>query len=394
MLLENDLFPQDTRVRDEAQSLANAGYRVHVIAPRGKDQPFRELIEGVEVERFRLPTDHRGGAGMLLIEYALAHIQLYFRALREIVRGTDVLHVHNPPDTLFLPALVGRPVGCKLVFDQHDLFPELFQAKYGRSPLRVFARTAQWLSLRVADLVITTNESQRASAMRGVRRDKTPVIVVRNGPPAGLLPRAISDRPGPLNDPRLVYVGALGAQDGVDWLPELITSLREDHGVLDPTLTVVGWGTRETRLLAEVKARGLMNRVCITGRVNHRRALELIADADICLDVAPCDQLNHRTTMVKISEYLALGKPTVSYALHETMQTAGDAVALARCGDHGHFVALVAELAKSQTRRDELRARALALAPSLVWERSEHTLLDGYRSLCRPAARDAMATDS
>ena len=43
MLLENNPFPQDVRVRSEAQSLVAAGYRVTVVAPRGKAQPRREV---------------------------------------------------------------------------------------------------------------------------------------------------------------------------------------------------------------------------------------------------------------------------------------------------------------------------------------------------------------
>jgi hypothetical protein len=126
MLLENDLYPQDVRVRYEAQSLLRAGCRVRVIAPRGHGQARRERVEDVDVERFWLPMDHGGRVHDLLWEYIIAHVQLYMRGARAVLRGADVLHVHNPPDTLFPLALLGRRVGCRLVFDQHDLFPDLF----------------------------------------------------------------------------------------------------------------------------------------------------------------------------------------------------------------------------------------------------------------------------
>src|SRR5206468_11454490 len=50
MLLEN-YFPQDTRVKNEADLLTNAGYHVSVIALRRKDQPRREIVSGIEVYR-------------------------------------------------------------------------------------------------------------------------------------------------------------------------------------------------------------------------------------------------------------------------------------------------------------------------------------------------------
>src|SRR5947209_2064954 len=88
MLLENDLYPQDVRVRYEAESLVRVGYEVGVIAPRGAEQASRETVEGVRVERFRLPTDHGGRRGDLLKEYAIAHVQLYLRGSRSLLRGS------------------------------------------------------------------------------------------------------------------------------------------------------------------------------------------------------------------------------------------------------------------------------------------------------------------
>src|SRR5262249_56070112 len=126
MLLENDLYPHDVRVRYEAQSLLGAGWRVHVIAPRGHGQARRERVEGVDVERFWLPMSHAGRMHDLLWEYAIAHVQLYLRGLRAVLHSADVLHAHNPPDTLFPVALLARLTGCRMVFAHHDLFPTPF----------------------------------------------------------------------------------------------------------------------------------------------------------------------------------------------------------------------------------------------------------------------------
>jgi hypothetical protein len=161
MLLENDLYPQDVRVRDEADSLRDAGWSVHVIAPRGEGQPARETVDGVSVERFRLHMDHEGGIGALLAEYAVAHLQLYARGVRALARGADVLHLHNPPDTLFGPAALARLLGRRAVFDQHDLFADLVAERLGRRWAAAIARAAQRATARCANLVLVTNESQR-----------------------------------------------------------------------------------------------------------------------------------------------------------------------------------------------------------------------------------------
>ena len=138
MLLENNPYPQDVRVRNEAESLCSAGHEVTVIAPRSRGQAAAERIAGVEVRRYRLP-ESSGGLGGFILEYAVAHVQLFARGLRELLRGADVIHLHNPPDTLFPVGLLARALGRKVVFDHHDLFPELLTQKFGASRLMVIA---------------------------------------------------------------------------------------------------------------------------------------------------------------------------------------------------------------------------------------------------------------
>ena len=384
MLLENNIYPDDIRVRAEAQSLARAGYEVTVIAPRGPGQRRREVATGgVRVERYAQPLTDADGVWPLLGEYLVAHLQLLPRALWHLARGADVLHLHNPPDTLFPAALVARLLGRRVVFDQHDLAADLFEAKFGRSPLVGLMRALQAATVRSADLVLATNESQRRLILdsAGAR----PVALVRNGPRREAIPADVPLRPGRLGDPHLLYVGVLSPQDGVDHLPDLLWELVHEHGLRHARLTIVGFGSREAALRRAFQERGLAAHTRLTGRLRHDEVLRIIASADICLDTAECNPFNHRSTMVKISEYLAFGRPTVAFALRESMRTAGDAACFATCGDWAHFGHLVAELAGDGERRRELGRRARARGEDLVWERSESELLSAYGQLTRAA---------
>jgi glycosyltransferase involved in cell wall biosynthesis len=379
MLLENNLFPEDVRVRDEAQTLVAAGYEVRVIAPRGARQDRTEHLDGVTVERYWLPMSETGGIGGLLAEYIVAHAQLFARGIRSLVRGADFLHSHNPPDTLFPLAIAGRRLHRRFVFDQHDLFPSLFEQRFGRGPLWRIADFANRMMIRNADLVLVTNRTHLEHARRRCRRPGTQIVLVRNGPRQSTVsagPPAI--RPGRLIDPRLVYVGALEPQDGVRQLPQVLERLVVEHGLTAARLTVAGYGSELDAIRSDFASRGLLDRVELLGRTPHVDVLRLIADADICLDPAPGTPFNHGTTMAKISEYLALGRPTVSYALHETAKTAAGAVSLVPCNDPDAFVRRVAELAGSEQARTELHRRARARAPVLVWERQAASMVDAY----------------
>ena len=344
MLLENNPYPEDVRVRAEAESLAAAGHGVTVIAPRGQGQPRRETIAGVRVRRFALPETPATPVGFLA-EYSLANLRLHLGGAAELLRGARVLHLHNPPDTLFGIGFLARALGREVVFDHHDLAPELFEAKFGAgSPLLGVLRRCERLTFGASTLVIAANESHReiAETRGGVAAER--IVVVRNGPPAAAFAGVGPGRAGRLESPRLLFLGSLESQDGVDDLIPLLALLRE-HGLPGAQLTVVGDGSRRPPLEAAARAAGLGERVRFTGRVPHAEVPALLAAADVCLDPAPCTPLNERSTMIKIAEYMAAQRPIVAFPLLETKRTAGNAVAYAEPGDLGSFAAAVAELA-------------------------------------------------
>jgi glycosyltransferase involved in cell wall biosynthesis len=383
MLLENEPYPEDVRVRDEAETLLAAGYRVTVLAPRtDRGQPRRELVEGVEVVRFWLPATAQN-AGGFIVEYAVAHLQLARLAAVRLLAGADILHVNNPPDTLGLLLVLARLFRRRAVFDNHDLFPDLFALRYGSPRLTRLLRVFQYLAFREADLVLTTNESQRELVLDAVGRDPESVVVVRNGPRRGTIRRgsdAADDSGQGGAGVELLFLGALEPQDGVVALAQVLQLLVDRHE-LDVRLTVVGAGSCRSSLEQSCSQLGLKERVVFTGRVAHDEVPPLLARADVCVDPAPCNELNHRSTMIKIAEYMAAGKPIVAFDLRETKRTAGDAALYAACGDIGGFAARIAEIAANPELRRELVAQAESRLPQLLWEHSAEALLAAYKRL-------------
>ena len=380
MLLENNPYPQDVRVRSEADSLAAAGHEVTVVAPRAAGQPRRERVSAVWVRRFGLPETPASPAGFVL-EYAIANLRLYLAAVLSLLRGADVVHLHNPPDTLFGVAFLARLLGRRVVFDHHDLAPELFAAKFGDSPVVGVLRLFERLTFAGANLVIAANGSHREIAEARGRVPAERVVVVRNGPPPAAFEAATETRGDRLAAPELLFLGSMESQDGVDDLVPLLALLAADHGLPEARLTVVGEGSRRAPLAGRAKAAGLGERVRFTGRVPHADVPALLAAADICLDPAPCTPLNERSTMIKIAEYMAAKRPVVAYPLLETQRTAGDAIEYADRDDLISFAAAVARLARDGTRRIELARRGNERAASLGWQESEAHLLAAYAGL-------------
>ena len=379
MLLENNRYPEDTRPRREAESLANAGYDVLVIAPRARGQARRETVRGVHVERYTQPKASASVASFL-VEYAVANVQLHLRGIRELIKGADVLHLHNPPDTLFPLASLARALGRRVVYDQHDLAPELMQVKFGDSTLVRLLMFMERMTFRFASLVLVPNESHRdiALARGGVAPER--VFVVRNGPPVSTLVASANGRQDRLREPRLLFLGSMESQDGIDALPTVLGELVTRHGLM-ARLTMIGEGSCQDEVASAFARAGLSNMVTFTGRVEPGDVPALLAEADVCLDPADGNSLNHCSTMVKIAEYMAAGKPVVAHRLMETERTAGQAALYARCGDPLEFASQIAVLAADPQLRKRLGSLGLERVRDLTWERSEAALLEAYASL-------------
>ena len=162
ILVENLPVPFDRRVWQEACALRDAGHEVTVICPqmRGFTQP-EEVLEGIQIYRHWI-SGEAGSLGGFITEYASALWGEFWCAVKAWRRGGfDVIHLCNPPDLLFLVALPFKLFGrVKVIFDVHDLWPEMFEAKFGRRGLMYWAvRIAERSTLALADAVIATNQS-------------------------------------------------------------------------------------------------------------------------------------------------------------------------------------------------------------------------------------------
>ncbi|MDZ7734319.1 MAG: glycosyltransferase [Acidimicrobiia bacterium] len=186
VVVENLSVPFDRRVWQECRSLVGAGFEVSVICPTGAgyDTERYASIEGVEIHRYPLVEAKEGPLGYLR-EYGTAlwrTRRLAARLARQ--RPFDVVHLCNPPDLLFVATAALRGGGARLVFDHHDLVPELLESKFsGRRPLlRRVVEKLERMTFDRADFVLCTNESYRDVALGrgGLPADR--VMVVRSAP--------------------------------------------------------------------------------------------------------------------------------------------------------------------------------------------------------------------
>ena len=130
MLVENGPYPIDVRIKNEAETLVDAGYEVRVVAHAKKGEKYREKLNGVEVYRYPAPLELPSFLGFAF-EYAYSYLVALLYSFYILIRhGFDVIHAANPPDIYAFLAILYKPLGKKYIFDHHDLTPEVFQAMY------------------------------------------------------------------------------------------------------------------------------------------------------------------------------------------------------------------------------------------------------------------------
>lgn len=379
---ENAPVPADRRVWNEARALAGAGWDVTVVAASdpASGAPAGEVIDGIRVHRYPLVPAAGGLAGYGR-EYAQAlwRIRRTVRALARCERF-DVVHACNPPDFLLLAARSLRRSGTRMVFDHHDLVPELFATKFpGRlAGLRRVAVALERVAFASADVVISTNESYRAIATGRGRRRPEDVFVVRNGPDTRRF-RPVEPDPALRQgaDHLIGYLGIMGPQDGIDHALRALAWLdRKRH---DWRAIFIGTGeslAAMRELAAELR---IADRVEFAGWQGDAAICRILSTCDVCLAPDPPSPLNDVSTMIKIPEYMAMGTSIVSYDLRESRFSAQEAAVYAAPGDPDDLGRCVDALLDDPQRRAAMaRAGQARVRDVLAWQHSIPPLLAAY----------------
>jgi glycosyltransferase involved in cell wall biosynthesis len=402
MLVEN-YFPQDSRVKNEASLLTEAGYQISVIALRRKGQAGRETLNSVEVYRLptlelfkKTPSANVNQINLLFVKLKsfLGYVveYCYFTAACLTVstyifvrRGFDVIHAHNPPDTLFLVALPFKLLGKKFVFDQHDLCPELYRSRYSAAEgfytriLRMF----EWCSLKLADVTIATNESYKQIQIERANKNPADIFVVRNGPnQMRMTPAAPSARLKGMNKSILCYVGSLNPQDGVDYLLRSLRHLL--HGLKRSDFYCVIMGTGDSLQDLRDLAGNLQLNGCVelTGFISDEDLQANLAAADICVDPDPSSPLNDVSTWIKVMEYMASAKPIVSFDLKETRFSARDAAIYVKPNNEAEFAEAIAQLMDRPELQNKMGTYGRhRVEEELQWAKVGTNLLTAYETL-------------
>ncbi|MFP3898637.1 MAG: glycosyltransferase family 4 protein [Dehalococcoidia bacterium] len=415
----------DARVLKEAKTLTEAGYDVQIIALSGQGLARTEERDGFRIlrvdvllpgERVALATSDnasaasntarvaaRGGVGSVLLRplapiydwarkrpsgpvrrllvaiYRPYSFWQYSRQAWRIVKHkpAHVYHCHDL-NTLHIGYLARRRHGGKLVYDAHELTPEL---AYVSRPERLGWRVMERFLIRRADTVITTG-SHRAQYLV-TRYGIAPPTVLLNCPPLALAQAsddALRERLG-LEDgavPLVLYQGGFIPGRGLD---KLVLAARYVHNGL---LVLMGWGTEEAVLRGVVRREGLEGRVYFTEPVPPDELVRYCMSASAGVVIYRNTGLNnYYATPNKLYEYIHAGLPVVSSdfpALKEIVEGYGLGCTFDP-DDPESIAGAINRVLADEQRYNKMKSNALAAARIFNWETESRKLLELYRGL-------------
>lgn len=385
ILVQNLPVPFDRRVWQESLALRDAGATVTVICPADDRHSKGEFeIDGIKVVRFGLIPEANSPLGYLR-EYGQSISQLTSALWRQTRRTPfDIVHICNPPDLLFaawLPSLLLSR--SRLIFDQHDLGPELVKAKH--LPMSWFfiglARLFEGVTYKLSHHVISTNESYRKKALTRGKKNPNQVTVVRSGPNKAWIQDSPATSRWHNGRAYLIgYVGVMGKQEGIEYLLKAMSALIDSHE-LDAQLALVGSGPDVARLKSLAGDLKVSDHVEFHGRLSDEDLRSVLSNSDVCVNPDEVNELNDLSTMNKILEYMALGKPIVQFDVTEGRESAKSASAYALANDSISFAVEIADIlsdhALARTMGEFGRNR---FNNELCWESQIPALINAYQN--------------
>lgn len=305
------VYEQDNRVTRYAQSLAQRGDSVEVLAlAQNEDSPRTEMMDGVRVTRLHCKPSSHGKLRNLWSALRFLGSSAW-RLTRDHWRQPyDLVHVHNMPDFLVFSAWLPKLTGAAVILDIHDIFPEFYASKFKvrrRWPVVPLLKWIERGCARFADHVIVSNHLWwNTLTSRSVTPEKSSVFI--NSVDTELFcPHRRSRKDGKFV---IVYPGTFNWHQGLDIAIKAFSLVKDT--IPGAELHLYGRGSTKGALIELAKDLKLNGQVRFCDMVPLQQVPELLANAD--LGVVPkraSDFFGDEAFSTKIMEYMSQGVPVI-----------------------------------------------------------------------------------
>ncbi len=371
LVVSQHFWPENFRINDLVAELVRRGHQVTVLTglpnyPEGKvfkqflDDPSRYSNYG-GAEVIRVPMTPRGNGGLrLLLNYVTFAASASIAGLWAL-RGRQfdaIFTCQLSPVTVGIPAVILRAVKhAPMVFWVLDLWPDTLQAVgVVRSPtlLKIVGKLVGFIYKR-CDLILAQSKSFIPAIKKYVnekhRVDYFPswaetIFDRKDIAPASEIPLLL----GSFN---VMFAGNIGvAQD----FPAILAAAEHLKSHLNIRWLIVGDGRMAGWVAAEIKQRGLQDRVLMLGRYPMERMPSFFKHANALLVSLKDEPIFSMTIPGKLQSYLAAGIPVVAMLNGEGAELVTRSRSGMTCAAGDHIGLAAAVLKLSQTPKTDREA--------------------------------------
>jgi glycosyltransferase involved in cell wall biosynthesis len=376
-------YPWDVRVQKVIVGLQERGWSVDVVARNKRNVADQETVDGAVIHRLRsIRFLNRSLNGLLSFPAFLN--PRWIKHIWRIARQTkpDVILVRDLP---LAPAAiwVGRLLKTPVVLDMAEDYPGLLRALWETrvaKPLDLLVRNPtlasfveRWVLRRVDGVVCVIEESAARVRSSGVAEAK--ITVVRNTPMAIDVPSNRRSNQDAGETLLIAYLGLIERHRGVHDLIRAVAECRKRNWPVN--LVVVGDGVGLPEIQALATELGVLGRgVELLGRLENRRALDVISKADVgAIPHVPCAAWNS-TIPNKLFDYMSLGLPVLASDVPPVQRIViQEACGVCyRSGDITDLMSKIEELRSRSARARMAEAGIAAVTERYNWKKDSERL--------------------
>jgi glycosyltransferase involved in cell wall biosynthesis len=373
-MLSSGHYPLEARIfHREALSLRKVYREITIVAPYHKEVEVRAGIRIVGLKGRRRWWDRLNPL-----------IQLYKQGL---LIGADVYHCHEA-DSLLVGYLIKKRLGCRLIYDSHELhsvqFPQHFAGLLRRLVEFLVRRYEKWL-LGSVDYVITVNQIIRSYFL--LLNPFVPVEILYNCPPLSVFERR--DQSG--ERCVLCHEGLINFDRGLQDMIQLLVSLRSRYPRIK--LLIIGdvQGPVRDWLTSQITDFRLEDQIEITGWLPYEQVGKAIQRAQIGLIFfRPLPNNMLAGPPNKLFNYMRYALPVVASDFPEIRRIIMEnncGILVPPKGDQG-FIAAIDRLLQNPEEATQMGERGQrAVLNTYNWEKMEQRLLRVYEKLAQQASK-------
>ncbi len=382
-------YEYDIRIRNEAEALAEAGHRVHVVSVMPKTGAADYQFDGITLHRVPLHI-RRGGRLRYVYQYTLFFLMstvVLVRLHRKSPFG--FVHVHTLPDFQVFCAVPLKITGTKVILDMHEPMPEILAARFGlgeQSALFRITRFLELLSCRFADQLIAASEGIRdAVVSKGVPLERF-LVVYNSGDraAAGMPPEPLRQRLRIPQQRLLVHAGSVNPERDLETLLRALSAPQ----LSDFHLVVAGEGEPAyIQSLSKLAAQlGISNRVHFTGNLSVGDARSLMSMSEVGIVTLQRNALTDLAWPMRIVEYANMEKQLVVPELRFIREVLGPHAYYYRPQNPASLAATISD-ALADSRSGILNPRApWTVCSRFRWELMRPILLSAFRPPSPPVS--------